>query len=76
MSKRLTPHPTRALALKAPTLLRKINAMSLRNRPMSDKHLQRVTVGVSYIGQTATLSISRPGDETKSMVSPMGLSTF
>ena len=42
----------RALALKAPTLLRKINAMTLRNRPMRDKHLQRVTICTSYIGQT------------------------
>ena len=41
----------RALALKAPPLLRKINAMTLRNRPMSNKHLQLVTVCVSYIGQ-------------------------
>jgi hypothetical protein len=43
----------RALALKARALMRKINAMSLQNRPMSDKHLQRVTVRVSYIGQPA-----------------------
>jgi hypothetical protein len=41
----------RALALKALSILKKINAMILRNRPMSDKHLQRVTVCVSYIGQ-------------------------
>jgi len=39
---------SRALALKAPTLLRKINAKTLRNRPTSDKHLQRVTSCVSY----------------------------
>ena len=38
----------RALALKASTLLRKINAMTLRNRPVSDKPLQGVTVYVSY----------------------------
>jgi hypothetical protein len=30
----------RALALKAPPLLKKFNAMTLLNRPMSDKHLQ------------------------------------
>jgi len=42
----------RALALKAPPLLRKINAMTLQNPPMSNKHLQRVTVCVSDIGQT------------------------
>ena len=41
----------RALALKAPPLLRKINAMTFRNRPTSNKHLQRVTVCVSDIGQ-------------------------
>ena len=40
----------RALALKAPTQVRKINTMILLNRPMSDKYLQRVTIGVSYIG--------------------------
>src|SRR5262249_28221630 len=40
-SSRNDPVITRALALKAPTLLRKINAMILRNRPVS----------VSYIGQ-------------------------
>src|SRR5262249_52451242 len=43
----------RALALKAPSLLRKINAMTLQNRPMSDSHLQRVTVCVSYIAGTS-----------------------
>ena len=42
----------RALALKAPRMIKKINAMTLQNRPMSDKHLQRVTVCVSYIGQS------------------------
>jgi hypothetical protein len=40
-----------ALALKAPPLMKKINMMTLLNRPMSDKHLQRVTVYVSDIGQ-------------------------
>ena len=39
----------RALASKAPTLQRKINAISLQNLPMSDKHLQRVTVCLSFI---------------------------
>jgi hypothetical protein len=47
----------RALALKAPPLLRKINAMTLRNRPTSDRHLQRVTVCVSYIGQIVTVPL-------------------
>jgi hypothetical protein len=31
---------TQSLALKAPPLMNKINAMTLANRPMSDKHLQ------------------------------------
>ena len=39
------------LALKAPPLVRKINVMILQNRPMSDKHLQGVTIRLSYIGQ-------------------------
>jgi hypothetical protein len=42
----------RALALKAPRLMKKINAMNLPNRPMSDRHLQRVTASLSYIGQS------------------------
>ena len=41
----------RALALKAPPLVRKINVMIHLNRPMSDKHLQGVTIRLSYIGQ-------------------------
>jgi hypothetical protein len=41
----------RALALKAPPLVRKINVMILQNRPMSDRHLQGVTIRLSYIGQ-------------------------
>jgi hypothetical protein len=53
----LTDRPTattaknEALALKAPSLMKKINTMTLRNRPMSDRRLQRVTVCVSDIGQ-------------------------
>ena len=31
--------------------------MTLYNRPMSDKRLQRVTVSVSYIGQPTRLAI-------------------
>jgi hypothetical protein len=45
----------RALALKARTLLKKIKVITLQNRPMSNKQLQRVTVGVSYIGQDTDL---------------------
>ena len=50
-SSRLGLEP-RALALKAPTLLRNINAMTLRNRPMSDKYLHRLTMCTSSRGQT------------------------
>jgi hypothetical protein len=37
----------RALALKAPPFLKKINVMTIQDRPMSDGHLQRVTLCVS-----------------------------
>jgi hypothetical protein len=40
-----------SLALKAPPLMNEINAMTLQNRPTNDRHLQRVTVFVSDIGQ-------------------------
>jgi len=47
----------RALALKAPPLLKKINTMILPNRPMSDKYLHRVTMCVSYIGQPPSCGV-------------------
>ena len=40
----------RALALKAPSLMKKNNMMILQNRLISDNDLQRVTVWLSYIG--------------------------
>jgi hypothetical protein len=45
----------RALALKARPLLRKINTMTLLNRPMSDKHSQRVTLCVYTHGNRCDL---------------------
>ena len=44
--------------------------MSLQNRPMSDRHLQRVTSCTSYIGQTHGSGCN------KSMVSPTGFEGF
>jgi hypothetical protein len=41
----------RALVLKGPPLLKKINRIPPGNRMMSDKHLQRLTEWVSDIGQ-------------------------
>ena len=39
--------------------MKKINTMTLLNRPMSDKHLQRVTVCVSDIGQSLAKRFNR-----------------
>jgi hypothetical protein len=44
----LEPRP---LALKARTLPKKIKSMTLQKSPMSNKHLRRVTVCLSYMGQ-------------------------
>src|SRR5262249_31551182 len=65
----------RALALKAPSLLRKINAMTLQNRPMSDSHLQRVTVCVSYIGQETELRFTNFGGATSDNLTPQETTT-
>jgi hypothetical protein len=41
--------------------MKQINAMTLLNRPMSDKHFQGVTVRVSEIGQPRFVRLWRPG---------------
>ena len=42
-----------ALALKGQKNLKKINRVTLPEHPMSNRHLQRVTKGVSDIGQAS-----------------------
>ncbi len=44
-------HTEAEAAIKGPTRLKKINKMTLRNRPMSSMVLQRFTRPMSYIGQ-------------------------
>jgi hypothetical protein len=51
---------TQGPRLKAPPRMRKINPMTLLNPLMSDKHVQRVTVCVSYIGHPNSLRYGVP----------------